>query len=74
MKHQNKHYNSNLTKIKEGENKISKVYFLGRESECNKDGRIMGGGQRFWIWRGVWRPDRFATDLQNLLDFSQNSI
>ena len=49
--------------------KISKVFFLGRESECNKDRRIMGGSNDIGFGQGFGDMIGFATDLQNLLDF-----
>jgi transcriptional regulator with XRE-family HTH domain len=51
------------------ENKISKVFFLGRDSECNKDRRIIGWGDDFGFSQGFGNLIGFATDLQNLLDF-----
>jgi transcriptional regulator with XRE-family HTH domain len=51
------------------ENKISKVFFLGRDSECNKDRRIIGWSDDFSFGQGFGNLIGFATDLQNLLDF-----
>ena len=51
------------------ENKISKVIFLGRESECNKDRRIIGGSNDFGFGQGFGDLIGFATDLHNISDF-----
>jgi hypothetical protein len=51
------------------ESKISKVFFLGRDSECNKDRRIIGWSDDFGFGQGFGDLIGFATDLQNLLDF-----
>ena len=51
------------------ENKISKVIFLGRESECNKDRGITGGSNDFGLGQGFGNLIGFATDLENLLNF-----
>lgn len=51
------------------ENKISKVFFLGRESECNSDRRIIGWSGDNGFGQGFGDLIGFATDLRNLLDF-----
>lgn len=51
------------------EKKISKVFFLGRESECNSDRRILGWSDDNGFGQGFGDLIGFATDLQNLLDF-----
>lgn len=51
------------------ENKISKVFFLGREPECLRDKRIIGGSSDLGFGQGFGDLIGFATDLENLLDF-----
>jgi len=52
----------------EVEPKISKVFFLGHESDCNLDKRIMAGVNDFGFGQGFGDLIGFATDLQNILD------
>jgi hypothetical protein len=51
------------------QNKINKVFFLGRESECNRDRRIVGWSDYDGFGQGFGDLIGFATDLQSLLDF-----
>ena len=62
-------YTPNQNKQGEIENKINKVFFLGRESECNSDRRILGWSNDNGFGQGFGDLIGFATDLQNLLDF-----
>jgi hypothetical protein len=52
----------------EMELKLSKVFFLGHESDCNLDKRIMAGTNDFGFGQGFGDLIGFATDLQNILD------
>ncbi|MGD9212656.1 MAG: helix-turn-helix transcriptional regulator [Desulfobacteraceae bacterium] len=51
------------------EKEISKVFFSGRESVCNKDVRISEGPNDFGFSPGFGDLIGFATDLRNILDF-----
>ena len=51
------------------ENKINRLFFIGRESYCNEDKRSMGGRNDFGFGQGFGDMIGFATDLQNILDF-----
>lgn len=51
------------------QNKINKVFFLGRESECNRDRRIVEWSDHNGFGQGFGDLIGFATDLQSLLDF-----
>ena len=51
------------------EKKINEVLFLGRESECNNDRRILGWSDDNGFGQGFGDLIGFATDLQSLLDF-----
>ena len=62
-------YTPNQNKQGEVEIKINKVFFLGRESECNSDRRILGWSNDNGFGQGFGDLIGFATDLQNLLDF-----
>jgi transcriptional regulator with XRE-family HTH domain len=50
-------------------NKINTVFFMGRESECNKDMRITIGNEESRFGQGFGDLIGFATDLQSILDF-----
>ena len=50
------------------ETKISKVFFLGHESDCIMDRRIIGGSNDLGFGQGFGDLIGFATDLQNILD------
>ena len=62
-------YTPERNKQGEVEDKINKVFFLGRESECNSDRRILGWSGDNGFGQGFGDLIGFATDLQNLLDF-----
>ncbi len=51
------------------QNKLATVFFMGRESECNKDRRIAIGNEELRYGQGFGDLIGFATDLQNILDF-----
>lgn len=51
------------------ENKIAEVIFLGRESPCNTDKRILWWSKDIGYGQGFGDLIGFATDLQNLIDF-----
>lgn len=51
------------------QNKISTVFFMGRESECNRERRIAIGNGEPRFGQSFGDLIGFATDLQNILDF-----
>jgi len=52
------------------ENRIAEVIFLGRESPCNNDRRVLWWSQDIGYGQGFGDLMGFATDIQNLLDFT----